>query len=159
LRHIQNESGAKALLRGRGSGYIEVGVRDEQLEPLHLLLTAEREKQIDIAKKLCEDLLATVKSEAEASRVPLPVVSAQGYSPYQHTMQPGAYGVMPVYPQDSMTGYYYNAVASQVPPTAYPIHPPVDMPHGMYSHTSQPSDSPVESSPNTWPKANADAKQ
>lgn len=171
MRHIQNESGAKALLRGRGSGYIEVGVRDEQLEPLHILLTAEREKQIKVAKKLCEDLLATVKGEAEASRVPHPpslpisslVLPAQGSIPYQYAMQPGVYGTMPVYSQAATPGYYYNAGVSQIPLTVNPNNPPIMgmMPYGMYNSASQSSDAPTTSVPNAWSKTNTtdDAKQ
>lgn len=42
LRHIQNESGVKAHLRGRGSGYVEIGQREESMEPLHILIVYRR---------------------------------------------------------------------------------------------------------------------
>lgn len=78
MKHIQKESGARANLRGKGSGHVELGQREEQLESLHIVLTAERQADLDHGKRLCEDLFATVKAELEATKVaPAPVPMSQ----------------------------------------------------------------------------------
>ena len=68
MRHIQQETRARVNLRGKGSGHIEIGQREEQLEPLHILITADRPADVEEAKSLAEDLLDTVKSELDAAR-------------------------------------------------------------------------------------------
>ncbi len=62
-------------MRGKGSGHIEIGQREETLEPLHLLINADRQVDLIYAQKLATDLLDTVKAEIEAARaVPVPTV-------------------------------------------------------------------------------------
>lgn len=69
MKHIQSATGTRVLLRGRGSGHVEVGQREEHLEALHLLIlpdkgAASRDAvNVTEAVRLCEDLLATVKAE------------------------------------------------------------------------------------------------
>ena len=80
MRHIQNESGARAHLRGKGSGHVEIG---QKVEQMHILLQADRQAELDYARKLAEDLLATVGREVEASRmIPVGMTNQGMYYPY-----------------------------------------------------------------------------
>ncbi|CAG8628546.1 5149_t:CDS:2, partial [Ambispora leptoticha] len=58
VKHIQQETGAKVQLKGRGSGYIEPTSGTEAFEPLHIHITQEG---LDRAKELCQDLINFVK--------------------------------------------------------------------------------------------------
>lgn len=62
-------TGTRVFLRGRGSGHVELGQREEHLEPLHLLIVPDKGAasrdavNVTEAVRLCEDLLATVKAD------------------------------------------------------------------------------------------------
>lgn len=68
MKHIQNEAGARAYLRGKGSGHIEIGQRDEHLDPMHILISSDKQSSVDTAKALAEDLVETIRSEFEVAK-------------------------------------------------------------------------------------------
>ncbi|KAI8968209.1 hypothetical protein BDF20DRAFT_894982 [Mycotypha africana] len=65
VKHIQQESGCRVQLKGRGSGFLETSTGRESDEPLHVHLSCSREEGLEIGAKLTQDLLDTVKAEAE----------------------------------------------------------------------------------------------
>ncbi|KAI9000218.1 hypothetical protein BC832DRAFT_144040 [Gaertneriomyces semiglobifer] len=77
VKHIQQETNTKVQLKGRGSGYLEVATGLEAPEPLYIHVSGSSEEAVDAAKRLCEDLIDTVKVEYErtkqrAFRPPMP---------------------------------------------------------------------------------------
>lgn len=63
LKHIQTQTGCKVHLRGRGSGYVELG--EEVSEELHLFVTGLRKEDVEQAKTLAQDLLTHVRKDVE----------------------------------------------------------------------------------------------
>ncbi|CAG8651344.1 8956_t:CDS:10 [Dentiscutata erythropus] len=86
VKHIQQETGAKVQLKGRGSGYVEPTSGTEAFEPLHIHITQEG---LDRAKKLCEDLINTVKIEWDKHKAQQAAYPSYGRSPYP---RPPIYG-------------------------------------------------------------------
>lgn len=83
LKHIQTQTGCKIHLRGKGSGYVELGATDQDInDPLHLYISGTRREELQQAKQLAEDLIAHVKRDVDGlnaaatmTRPPIP----QGY--------------------------------------------------------------------------------
>lgn len=67
INHIMNETGATALLRGRGSGNPDPSHCDGP-QPLHLFLSSNNSKSLEDARLLAENLLDTISTECGASR-------------------------------------------------------------------------------------------
>lgn len=63
VKHIQSTTGCKVHLRGKGSSYFEANSRMEAPEALHLFITGPTEKQVQHAKHLSEQLIASVKKK------------------------------------------------------------------------------------------------
>ncbi|KAJ3193240.1 Checkpoint kinase 2 [Irineochytrium annulatum] len=115
VKHIQQETGAKVFLKGKGSGY-EMQNSMEPLEGLHLHITGPTEEAVDKAKRLCEDLVDTVKEEYERYKRPPPPP------------------VMPMYPQYGMPGadaYGYPPAGYMPPPPGSTPPPPGSAPPGV----------------------------
>lgn len=145
MRHILNETGVKAHLRGKKSGHVEIGQREDQLEPLHILLQGDRTANLEEAKKLAEDLLATVKSDLDALMAPPPL-------PF-HPQQPMAalqYSQPPMYPMGYATGHpsYYPPLNNMYP-NMYAPYGASPMPHPPMASVSLPL--PSHPSPSSQP--------
>ncbi|CAG8823859.1 36299_t:CDS:2, partial [Racocetra persica] len=82
-------TGAKVQLKGRGSGYVEPTSGTEAFEPLHIHITCWSQEGLDRAKKLCEDLINTVKIEWDKHKAQQAAYSSYGRSPYP---RPPVYG-------------------------------------------------------------------
>lgn len=121
LKHIQTQTNCKIHLRGKGSGYVELGSKEEAPEGLHLYIAGFKREEVDQAKELAENLLAHVKSEAEAALAPKYPVYAPAYP-----AAPQGYGYPPPGP------YYYPPPYAPYPPTDpnAPGYPPVPPPPG-----------------------------
>ncbi|VUC22074.1 unnamed protein product [Clonostachys rosea] len=65
VKHIQQETGCRVQIKGRGSGYLEASTNKESDEEMYLNVTGPDSNMIDRAKELCEDLIANVKEQYE----------------------------------------------------------------------------------------------
>lgn len=65
VKHIHQETGCRIQLKGKGSGFLETNTGKESDEPLHVHLSCAREEGLQAGIKLTQDLLDTVKQEAE----------------------------------------------------------------------------------------------
>ncbi|KAL7310153.1 hypothetical protein PS15m_009685 [Mucor circinelloides] len=65
VKHIQQETGCRVQLKGKGSGFYESSTGVESEEPLHIHVSCAREEGLEAGVKLTQDLLDTVKAEAE----------------------------------------------------------------------------------------------
>lgn len=123
LKHIHSVTRCRIQLRGKGSGHIEVA-KDAEPEPLHLTIDPSGpDADVTEARNLCEDLIATAKSEYEAKFIK-PVssnasVNANTQSVPQYPY--GAYGAYGAYPAYMPT---YN-------PTNIPTNIPTNMPSNI----------------------------
>ncbi|KAK6476891.1 KH homology domain-containing protein 4-like [Huso huso] len=114
LHHIQTETGARVFLRGKGSGYMEQASKRESFEPLYLYISHPTAVGLEAAKKLCESLLETVRSEH--SRL-LSMYTAGGSS----QAYPSSLGYPPSNSYCSQTSWYnYSSTGYMGDSSAYP---------------------------------------
>lgn len=125
VKHIQTTSGCKVHLRGKGSSYFEANSRAEAPEALHLFITGPTEQQVQNAKHLSEQLIASVKkkydlflAERKGDRSHLPPPPS-GSAPNQHSPHQGPHGGPPQHYNNGD----YNPHA-QPPPPSNPAPPP-----------------------------------
>ncbi|KAI1281663.1 KH domain protein [Xylaria sp. FL0933] len=65
VKHIQQETGCRVQIKGRGSGYLEASTNRESDDDMYLHVAGPDPKMVDKAKELCEDLVGKVKEEYE----------------------------------------------------------------------------------------------
>jgi hypothetical protein len=62
VKHIQQETGCRVQIKGRGSGFMEHSTGQESDEPMYLHVAGPQPQQVEKAKELCEDLLKSVRA-------------------------------------------------------------------------------------------------
>lgn len=117
LKHIQITTRTRVQLRGKGSGYFEVGEPKsgtlEEQEAMHLRVIGHEIDNVKEAKHLCEDLIATARSEYEAKIMPRPSpqfyssLAYPNYQAYYAPQTPEQYYVM----QQAYSQYYAAQMA------------------------------------------------
>ncbi|KAJ8105846.1 hypothetical protein ONZ43_g7260 [Nemania bipapillata] len=65
VKHIQQETGCRVQIKGRGSGYLEASTNRESDDDMYLHVAGPDLKMVEKAKELCEDLVGKVKEEYE----------------------------------------------------------------------------------------------
>ncbi|RMZ92270.1 hypothetical protein DV736_g499, partial [Chaetothyriales sp. CBS 134916] len=80
VKHIQQESGCKVQIKGRGSGFMEHSTGQESDEPMYLHVTAPQPQQVQKGKELCEDLLASVRQNYEHFKANPPPQRLESYT-------------------------------------------------------------------------------
>ncbi|KAI1327582.1 hypothetical protein F5Y16DRAFT_410197 [Xylariaceae sp. FL0255] len=65
VKHIQQETGCRVQIKGRGSGYLEASTNRESDDDMYLHVAGPDPRMVDKAKELCDDLVAKVKEEYE----------------------------------------------------------------------------------------------
>jgi hypothetical protein len=63
VKHIQSETNTRVIIRGQGSGYLEVASGAESEEPLHVFISGANQENVDRAKQFLSDLIETVLGE------------------------------------------------------------------------------------------------
>ncbi|KAJ3178752.1 hypothetical protein HDU87_003307 [Geranomyces variabilis] len=94
VKHIQQETQTKVQLKGRGSGFIEHDTGMEANDALHIHVTGFSEQGVEAAKKLCEDLIDTVKLDYQRTLEQRRARPAPYHGPPQHHGygSPGGWG-------------------------------------------------------------------
>lgn len=82
VKYIQQETGCKVQIKGRGSGFVEPQSGQESDEPMYLHIAGPRPEGVEKAKALCEELLENVKNDYQAfkERPPQQRFGNDGYS-------------------------------------------------------------------------------
>ncbi|KAI1908577.1 hypothetical protein LOZ61_005511 [Ophidiomyces ophidiicola] len=80
VKHIQQETGCRVQIKGRGSGFKEHGTNQESDEDMYLHVLGPDPNEVQRAKELCEDLLVNVKDQYERFREQPP--PQRGYGGY-----------------------------------------------------------------------------
>ena len=131
IKHINASTNVECSIRGRGSGYVELGSAPSNTsEPIYLYIQGFREGDMKLARALCEDLLQSVQQEYQAEYAKIVPPSNTPYygNPYAQ-MQTGTYG-------------YYN----QMPGMQYPMGYTYAQPGMMHSTNNTPSSMPYTGS-------------
>lgn len=79
---VANSTGAKVILRGRGSGFIEPTSRREAFEAMYVFISHNTQAGVDSAKKLVQNLIDTVKNDLTT------YMSRNSFSSKQQTVTP-----------------------------------------------------------------------
>ncbi|KAH8697196.1 hypothetical protein BGW36DRAFT_427166 [Talaromyces proteolyticus] len=92
VKHIQQKTGCKVQIKGRGSGFREIGTDRESDEPMYLHVAGPDPSQVQNAKELCEDLLSNVREQYQRFKENPPQHSYGGYGQRGDRHHGGGYG-------------------------------------------------------------------
>ncbi|KAL0075357.1 hypothetical protein J3Q64DRAFT_1643337, partial [Phycomyces blakesleeanus] len=163
VKHIQNETGSRVQLKGRGSGFYETNTGVEAEEPLHVHISCSRQEGLDQAVNLTQNLIDTVKSEHERANpygyggydpaAAAAAAAGTGAGGYDYNQYYAYYGQQYPYDANYYSYYGYNAStpASSGPANPTPPPPPPPPPSSASSGTPQPPPPPPPSGQPTPP--------
>ncbi|KIW16620.1 hypothetical protein PV08_03808 [Exophiala spinifera] len=80
VKHIQQETGCRVQIKGRGSGFMEHSTGQEADEPMYLHVAGPQPQQVQKAKELCEDLLTNVRQNYEHFKANPPPQRLESYT-------------------------------------------------------------------------------
>lgn len=80
VKHIQQETGCRVQIKGRGSGFMEHSTGQESDEPMYLHVAGPQPQQVEKAKELCEDLLVNVRANFEHFKANPPPQRMESYT-------------------------------------------------------------------------------
>jgi hypothetical protein len=93
VKHIQQETGCRVQIKGRGSGFMEHSTGQESDEPMYLHVAGPQPPMVQKAKELCEDLLANVRVNFEHFKANPPPPRMESYTDgYGADANRGSYG-------------------------------------------------------------------
>jgi hypothetical protein len=93
VKHIQQETGCRVQIKGRGSGFMEHSTGQESDEPMYLHVAGPQPQQVEKAKELCEDLLVNVRQNYEHFKANPPPQRMESYTDgYGADAHRGSYG-------------------------------------------------------------------
>ncbi|KAI0392722.1 hypothetical protein F5Y17DRAFT_467331 [Xylariaceae sp. FL0594] len=92
VKHIQQETGCRVQIKGRGSGYLEASTNRESDEDMYLHVAGPDADQVEKAKELCEDLVSKVKDEYEDFKARPPRQHYGGHGGHGGHGDGGGYG-------------------------------------------------------------------
>ncbi|KAG6032633.1 hypothetical protein E4U41_007181 [Claviceps citrina] len=78
VKHIQQETGCRVQIKGRGSGYIEAATNRESDEDMYLHVAGPDPAMVEKAKELCDDLISNVKEQYEEFKARPPRFNERG---------------------------------------------------------------------------------
>ncbi|KAG5983927.1 hypothetical protein E4U55_006710 [Claviceps digitariae] len=78
VKHIQQETGCRVQIKGRGSGYLEAGTNCESDEDMYLHVAGPDPLMVEKAKELCLDLMINVKEQYDEFKARPPRFSDRG---------------------------------------------------------------------------------
>ncbi|KAI1841979.1 hypothetical protein JX266_011839 [Neoarthrinium moseri] len=79
VKHIQQETGCRVQIKGRGSGYLEASTNRESDDDMYLHVAGPDPNMVEKAQQLCEDLLGSVKEQYEEFKARPPRQSYGGH--------------------------------------------------------------------------------
>ncbi|KAI1649600.1 KH domain protein [Daldinia loculata] len=106
VKHIQQETGCRVQIKGRGSGYLEASTNRESDDDMYLHVAGPDPKMVEKAKELCEDLITNVKEQYEEFKSRPPRQHYGGHG--GHNGNGGGYGGERSYGERSYGGDRYG---------------------------------------------------
>ncbi|KAI9363384.1 hypothetical protein DFJ73DRAFT_810922 [Zopfochytrium polystomum] len=147
VKHIQQVTGTRVILRGQGSAYEGPGAAETAQEPMHIFVSGPNDESVDKAKQLCADLIKTVKDEHERFKSrppPAPMPMAPSGAPIHLGGGPPGSGMGNPY----MYGYNpYGMPPVGMPPMSAPPPPPPPGSMGPYGALPPPPPPPPSGGP------------